>query len=228
QEITMSSHADTVLTDEIVPRLRHMIRHHVPRVGSEDPEELLQDATLIAARLLDRARANGKTVTPGNIAYYTLLHLRCGRRSHSASRSDAMGTRTQIVGNSRLDSLDDAVGAQDAEEPLTLGDVLASDAADPAETAARNLDWQAFAATLNEQDMAVLQCLAYEVPLQAVADARRVSRSTVQTWRQTLPATVRSFMGDHLLVWLQQAPVWQEGLRAFHEQLACRLDRRVA
>ncbi len=36
----------------------------------------------MAARLLARARANGKTVTPGNIAYYTMLHIRCGRRSH--------------------------------------------------------------------------------------------------------------------------------------------------
>ena len=75
----MSSHVDNVLIDEIVPRLRHLIPHHVPRVGSEDPEELLQDATLIAVRLLARARVNGKTVTPGNIAYYTLLHLRSGR-----------------------------------------------------------------------------------------------------------------------------------------------------
>ncbi|NBU10548.1 MAG: hypothetical protein EBS84_16275 [Proteobacteria bacterium] len=91
-------------------------------MGSEDPEELLQDATLIAVRLLARARVNGKTVTPGNIAYYTLLHLRSGRRSHSASRSDVMGSRTQLVGHSRLDYLDDAVGAPDADEPLTLGD----------------------------------------------------------------------------------------------------------
>ncbi|NBR88268.1 MAG: hypothetical protein EBT61_22775, partial [Verrucomicrobia bacterium] len=61
----MSSHADTILTDEIIPRLRNLIPHQVPRVGSEDTEELLQDATLIAARMLDRARTNGKTVTPG-------------------------------------------------------------------------------------------------------------------------------------------------------------------
>ena len=224
----MSSHADTVLTEEIVPRLRHMIPHQVPRVGSEDPDELLQDATLIAARLLDRARANGKTVTPGNIAYYTLLHLRCGRRSHSASRSDAMGTRTQIVGNSRVDSLDDAVGAQDAEEPLTLGDVLASDAADPAETAARNLDWQAFAATLSEQEMEVLQCLADEVRLQEVATRRGVGRSTVQGWRNRLTELVRTFMGTDVLHLIQRTPRWRENLTALREQLACRGERRLA
>ena len=79
----MSSHADSMLIDEIVPRLRTMIPRQVSFVGSEDAEEVLQDATLMAARMLARARANGKTVTPGNIAYYTMLHVRSGRRSHS-------------------------------------------------------------------------------------------------------------------------------------------------
>lgn len=226
----MSSHVDNVLTDEIVPRLRNLIPHHVSFVGAEDAEEVLQDATLMAARLLARARANGKTVTPGNIAYYTLLHVRCGRRSHSAGRSDVMGTRTQIVGNSRVTSLAAPIPAeeQSLDEPMTLADVLASDAEDPSETAARNLDWEAFLATLDERTLAILNCLAHEIPLQTVADANAVSRTTVQTWRNTLPQAVRSFMGEELLRWLQQAPAWQENLRSFREQLACRLERRTA
>ena len=226
----MSSHADNVLIDEIVPRLRHLIPHHVAFVGAEDAEEVLQDATLMAARILDRARANGKAVTPGNIAFYTMLHSRSGRRSHSAGRSDAMGTRTQIVGHSRLHSLAAPVAPADEslDDPFTLGDVLASEAEDPAETAARNLDWQAFLATLDARTRAILNCLAHELPLQTVADEHAVSRSTVQTWRKTLPPAVRSFMGEELLHWLQQAPAWQENLRSFRAQLACRLERRVA
>ena len=225
----MSSHADTMLTDEIVPRLRHLIPHQVAFVGAEDAEEVLQDATLLAARLLARAQANGKTVTPGNIAYYTLLHVRSGRRSHSAGRSDVMGTRTQIVGHSRITSLEAPLAPDDEfpDDTFTLGDVLASEAEDPSETAARNLDWQAFAATLDSRMLAVLSCLAREVPLQTVADALKVSRSTVQSWRQTLPQAVREFMGEELLHWLQQVPAWQESLRAFRAQLACRFDRRA-
>ncbi len=226
----MSSHADTVLIDEIVPRLRHLIPHHVAFVGAEDAEEILQDATLMAARLLARARANGKTVTPGNIAYYTMLHIRCGRRSHSAGRSDVMGTHTQIMGYSRVQSMEAPLAPDDEfpDDTFTLGDVLASEAEDPSETAARNLDWQAFLATLDERAIAILNCLAREIPLQTVADANAVSRTTVQTWRQTLPQAVRSFMGEDLLHWLQQAPAWQEGLRSFREQVACCLERRMA
>ena len=212
------------------PRLHHTIPHQVAFVGAEDAEEGLQDATLLATRLLARARAKGKTVTPGNVAYYTLLHVRSGRRSHSAGRSDVMGTRTQLVGHSRVTSLEAPLAPDDAfpDDTFTLGDVLASEAEDPSETAARNLDWQAFVATLDARTRAILSCRAREVPLQTVADAHAVSRSTVQTWRKTLPQAVREFMGEELLHWLQQAPAWQESLRSFREQLACRVERRVA
>ncbi len=197
----MSSKADSMFVDEIVPRLRHMIPHKVSFVGSEDAEEVLQDATLMAARLIARARANGKTVTPGNIAYYTLLHIRCGRRSHSAGRSDAMGTRTQIMGLSRVTSLAAPIPAeeQSLDEPMTLADVLASDAEDPSETAARNLDWQALVASLDERELAVLHCMADETRLQEVATRKRVLRTTVQNWRNQLTELVRTFMGKDVL-----------------------------
>ncbi|MEN9576919.1 MAG: hypothetical protein RL514_4774 [Verrucomicrobiota bacterium] len=106
--------------------------------------------------------------------------------------------------------------------------MLTSEAEDPSETAARNLDWQAFVATLDARTLAILSCLARKVPLQTVADAHAVSRTTVQTWRQALPQAVRAFMDEELLHWLQQAPAWQEGLRSFREHLACRVERRVA
>ena len=226
----MSSHADKMLTDEIVPRLRSMIPHRVSFVGAEDAEELLQDATLMAARLLARARASGKQVTPGNIAFYTMLHIRCGRRSHSASRSDVMGSRTQIVGNSRVTSLAAPIPAeaQSLDEPMTLGDVLASDAEDPSETAARNLDWQALIATLDERALAVLQCLADDVRLQEVATRHGVCRTTVQGWRNQLTELVRTFMGADVLRLIQRTPRWRENLFALREQMACRLDRRTA
>ena len=225
----MSSHADKMLTDEIVPRLRTMIPHKVSFVGAEDAEELLQDATLMAARLLARARANGKQVTPGNIAFYTMLHLRSGRRSHSASRSDAMGSRTQIVGHSRVTSMEAPVASDEAspEEPLTLGDVLASDAEDPSETAARNLDWEALIDTLDEKALAVLHCMADEVRLQELATRHGVCRTTVQGWRNQLTELVRTFMGADVLHMIQRTPQWRENLTAMREQMACRMDRRM-
>ena len=226
----MSSHADTILINEIIPRLRHLIPHHVSFVGAEDAEELLQDATLMAARMLASARAKGKQVTPGNVAFYTMLHIRCGRRSHSAGRSDVMGSRTQILGLSRVTSLASPMPAPDdvPDEFLTLGDVLASEAEDPSETAARNLDWEALVATLDEKALAVLHCMADETRLQEVATRKGVSRSTVQSWRNQLTELVRTFMGADVLHLIQRTPQWRENLAAMREQLACRLDRRTA
>ena len=222
--------AGITLVNEVVPRLCNTIPHAIRPVGAEDHEELLQDATAMAARLLHNCEANGKSVTPGNIVFYTMLHTRSGRRFGYSGRSDVLGSRTQLTGNSRVSGMDDPIGANDetTDEPLTLGDVLASDAEDLAQTAARNLDWQAFVATLDEQALAVLHCMAGEVRLQDLATRYGLSRSTVQTWRNKLTELVIAFMGADLLVDLQRVPGWQENLRARREQLACRMERRAA
>ena len=72
-----------------------------------------------------------------------------------------------------MPSFDDPVGGVDetTNEGLTLGDVLTSDAADPSEAAVRKRDWEAFLAALDTRSLAILRCLAEEVPLQLVADA---------------------------------------------------------
>ncbi len=94
----------------------------------------------MAARLLHNCEANGKSVTPANIAYHTMLHTRSDRRFNYSGRSDAMGSRTQLVSNRRVSAIDDPIGAADETtgEPLTLGDALASEAGNPAQTAPRN------------------------------------------------------------------------------------------
>src|SRR5271156_2456725 len=76
--IIMSPQAGWILQEEVVPRLRSAIPRSVNYVGCEDAEELIQDATAIAAKMLHSVEGQGKTVTPGNIAYYALQHVRSG------------------------------------------------------------------------------------------------------------------------------------------------------
>jgi hypothetical protein len=92
----MSPQAGWILQEEIVPRLRSAIPRNVNYVGSEDAEELIQDARCLAAKLLDNAERANKTVTPGNIAYFTILHMKSGRRSTGASNADVLGSATQL------------------------------------------------------------------------------------------------------------------------------------
>jgi hypothetical protein len=215
---------------EIVPRLRNMI--HVPGavrgMPSEDPEELLQEATAIAARLLDQAESNQKTVTPGNIAYFAMLTFRAGRRFNSSGSTDVMGARTQIQGKSRMSSMCEPVSGGDEGEEQTLGDLLACEGADPATTAARNIDWAEFIKTLDEKSLAVLRHIADEIRLQELATAMKVSRSTVQSWRNRLTGMVRDFMGAEILNDVERVPGWRDGLHAIRERMECRVERRTA
>ena len=77
----MSPQAGCVLQDQVVPRLRGAIPKVVHCLGAEDHNELIQDATAMAAKMMHNVELAGKQVTPGNIAYYTIQHQKSGRRS---------------------------------------------------------------------------------------------------------------------------------------------------
>ena len=154
----MSPQAGWILQEEIVPRLRGAIPRTVKCVGCEDVQELIQDATATAAKMLDSAEAAGKSVTAGNIAYYAIQAIKFGRRSTGSSKTDVLGTGTQLNGSTRISSLDEPAGVEGelGGEMLTFNDVLSDDQEDPAMIAARHLDWQALLARLTEREKAII------------------------------------------------------------------------
>ena len=87
--------------DEVAPRLRATIPHVVRPTGSEDAEELLQDAMTLAAQMLHALEARGKERSrPGNVCYYVALLMKSGRRSQSANRTDALSPGAMLDGKS--------------------------------------------------------------------------------------------------------------------------------
>jgi hypothetical protein len=94
----MSPQAGFLLQTQLVPRLRSAIPIVVHCVGAGDAQELIQDATAMAAKLMHNVEAAGKKVTPGNIAFYTLQHIKSGRRPTRSSMSDVHGSGTQLAG----------------------------------------------------------------------------------------------------------------------------------
>jgi len=112
------------------------IRHGVVQVGSDDETEVLQDGLVMALRFLQGAKAFGKTVTASTL---TLNHLRCGRPT-GCRRIDPLHTAARL--RYRVHSLAEPIGCRGpSEEPLTVGEVLASGVEDLASAAFRNLDW---------------------------------------------------------------------------------------
>ena len=219
----MSPQAGEMLLNQIVPRLNSSLSHHSPQFRIDDAEELLQDAVVIAAQLLDAVERNGKTVTPGNIAWYAGRQIRSGRRSTGHHRNDVMHPAARMA----LVSLDAPIPAEDGDECLSLGDVLTTDAEDPSETGARNLDWAALISKLDQIGREILRAMAEEIPLREVAEIYGVSRSTVQDRRNRLTRTAREFLGADALAQSQQRPRWRDNVGAERERMACRMERRM-
>ena len=80
KNLCMSPQTGELLVNEVAPRIRSSLVG-VNGIGSEDPAELQQDAVAMAAGLLESTETRGKQVTPGNVAYYAVKHIRQGRRS---------------------------------------------------------------------------------------------------------------------------------------------------
>lgn len=223
----MSPQAGWILQAEIVPRLQSTIPYSVHGVGSEDAAELIHDATAIAAQMLHNVELAGKSVTPGNIAYYAVQHLKSGRRSTGSSVVDAHGIGTQLNGRTRLSSLDEPVTAENENgENLTFGEVLSQDWEDPAMLAARKLDWETLLALLTEREKAIVVYLTEGRTVSEVATLFKVSRSTMQQCKERLVTLIQEFMGVDILKEIQQSPDWRINLDTMHERMACRFDRR--
>jgi hypothetical protein len=228
QRKVMSPQAGWILNDQVVPRLRSAIPHTVNYVGCEDSEELIQDATAMAARLMHNVEEAGKKVTPGNIAYYTIQHIKSGRRSTGSSVADVLATGTQLTGRARLNSLEEVV-ATDQEtggEIFLLHDVLSNDQEDPSTRAARKMDWESFCSQLSEREQAVVVFIAEGKTLREAAQAFGLCDSTMQGTKRALAAAVVEFMGADILAEIKRRPQWQDDLDSIQESIACRTERR--
>jgi len=222
----MSPQSGWILQEEIVPRLRSAIPRNVNYVGSEDAEELIQDATCMAARLLDNAEKQNKTVTPGNIAYYTILHMKSGRRSIGSSNSDALGTGTQLNGRSTINSLEETVAGDEGNEIFQIHDVLSIDKEDPAQKAARKMDWDEFLGSLTEREQLLVKCMLDGENRTQAARSIGVSTWTITHDKTRLAEKIVEFMGADILVTIARIPGWKNNLNANRERLACKGDRR--
>jgi len=225
----MSPRAGWLLVNEILPRLRSAVPLVAHCVGSEDPEELIGDATLHAARILHSAEQRGKTVSASSVAYFAIEHTRSGRRSCGNSASDVHGAATQLKGRSRLDSLEQVVASNEecGGEIWELHDVLASDQQDDVATkVARKMDWSEFVSGLSERERAVIDCIVEGRSLRDAAKSFRVCDSTMQGDKRKLAVRILDFIGVDILIQIRRKPNWKDSLDASRERLACREERR--
>jgi hypothetical protein len=223
----MTAQAGTMLVEQIAPRLRTLVPKSVKPVGAEDPEELLQDALAIAANMLHRVEQSGKQFTPGNIAYYVILHMRSGRRSQGSSRVDTMGIGTQLDGSSSVLSFEEEVGYDpELDAPITLGELLASEHEDPAMKASRNIDWELFIRTHDYRYGIMIKGIAEGQSLKATAEASEHLYASLYGLKERLAADVREYLGEEAVADSVKTPKWKACINRDREKASCRADRR--
>ena len=222
----MSPHAGFILMEEIAPRLRNIIPNIKP-VGAEDTEELLQDAVAVAAKMLHDLEQRGKTVTPGNVVYYTVLHMKSGRLSYSAGRTDTLGSGTQLDGKSMVLSFQEPAGIDlDTGEEIPLGDLLSGHGDDPSMSASRAVDWENFLAGHDHRYAGLVCDIAPGRNGRETAKGSRLSYFQVRQLKEQLALELREFMGEEAIADAMRIPAWRGNIMADHERAACRADRR--
>ncbi len=225
----MSPQAGWILQEEIAPRLCAAIPRSVLCIGQEDPQELVQDGITMAAKMIDRVEAQGKLgkVTASNIAYYTIQHLKSGRRANGSSSVDIMATATQLNGTSKLHSLNEVVSQSEAgDEIFELQDVISNEREDPSTQAARNIDWDAFMAGLSYVEMLVVEFLSAGKSLREAGLKAGLSDSSMQNYRKKVAVKLLEAMGADILKDIAHLPHWRIALDCERELMACRADRR--
>lgn len=218
----MSPQTSSVLLEQIAPRLRGAVAHIKP-VGCEDKEELYQDGLLMAANLLVANERSGKQVAASSVAYYTILHLKSGRRSHSAARTDAYGSGTQLDGKSAVLSLESEVGYDpETMEPIRLGEFLSCTNDDPSTMACRNLDWAEFVTSHDYRYGVLLQDMVEGKNVMDRSKEWGTKYSQVRVLKEKMENDVREHMGESAMADCMSVPRWKAGIHAERERAACR------
>ena len=231
----MSPMLSEMLVSEVVPRLRAVARS-IPKTGCEDDEEVVQDATLMAARMMESAEQAGRPFTAGNIAYYATRAARSGRRSYYTGRCDVMSPGCQIEGRARHESLDDEIDIETFEAG-TLHDIIAQPdyqghESDPSEEAARNIDWAAYLASHPPRHRAAIGILVAGGTMREAGKLCGLKDSAAANLRRRIAGDLLEFFGLDVIRRLLGGcrPDWESGLRMTRERhlhlcdVGCGLD----
>jgi len=215
-----------MLVKEVVPRLRATARS-IPKTGCEDDEEIIQDATLMAARMMRSAEKTGSQFTAGNIAYYATKAARSGRRSYYSGRCDVMSPGCQMDGKARHESLDDEIEFEYGEsgDIGTLHDIVVpidyqGQEPDPSEEAARNIDWEMFLASHPPRHRTAISVLVGGGTMREAGKRCGIRDSAALNLKRRIAADLVEFFGLDVIRRLLDGtrPGWESDLRMSRER----------
>jgi hypothetical protein len=183
----------------------------------------------MAARMMDSAEKAGHPVTAGNVSYYAAKAARSGRRSYYTGRSDVMSPGCQIDGRARHEWLDDEIEMEFGDTG-TLHDVIApygyqGPEPDPAEEAARNLDWESFLASHPPRHRVAIVVLLEGGTMREAGKRCGLKDSADLVLKRRIAADLIGFFGDEVIRRLLDGtrPGWESDLRTARERHLCQV-----
>lgn len=222
----MSPQAGMLLLNHIMPVITATVPRVVRAVGAEDAEELVQDTIAAAAAAVDSCERRGRPLIANSIAYYAIQHAKSGRRSYGATRTDALCPAARLDEAVRVDSLESP--AEEGEDCLApLNNLLAAPQEDPAQEAARHLDWAELLEDFNDRDIAVLECTVEGGSMGALAARFGVSGARLSQLKRELGRQVKLRWGEDVLDDVLRGPAWNGTVHAVRERHACRYERSL-
>ena len=203
----MSPYAGSLLL-QIMPLIKSTVMRTIKPVGCEDHDEIVQDATAMAADMLDSSERNGKALIPKSVAFYAVQAAKSGRRSTYGGRSDAFSSAAQKDGRAMLVSMDEplAIGEDD---DITLGDMLVDKHDDPATLGGRNMDWSELMGKLDDRSVDIVAGMAQGMMNQEVAKVLNISAPRVCQIKRKIAGQIKDEWGDNFVA---NKPAWRKAL----------------
>ncbi len=211
----MSPSAALMLEKQIYPIIRNTIPRTARPIGSEDPEELVQDATASAAEMIESMEKAGKKPLPNSIAYYSIQRTKSGRRSYGDNRTDVMFPGYQMDHEGSVCSMQDPICDED---DATVGDTIASRSEDTASKVLRKIDWDAFLDTLDARKRRIVEELMLGYGTGDIARLLAVTAPRIVQLKKDIARQIKEFMGDTILIDVGQEGVWERDIRCLREK----------
>jgi hypothetical protein len=215
-----------MLVEQLMPRIRAAART-IPKIGSEDDEEVAQDTTVMALRMMIAAQNAGHPITAGNASYYAVKAARSGRRSYHSGRTDVFSPGCQIDGNARHEPMDAEIEFETGDIG-SLHDVIAPFGGDdhefdPSELAARNIDWRAFIAAHPHRHRTAIQVLVAGGTMREAGKRCGLKDSAALNLRRKIAEDLIEFFGEEVIRRLLDGirPGWDASLQASRQRHLC-------
>jgi len=191
-----------------MPLIKTTVMRSIKPVGCEDHQEIVQDATAMAADMLDSSERKGKELFPKSVAYYAVQAAKSGRRSTYAGRSDAFSSAAHKDGRAVLVSMDEPLDIGNDEE-TTLGDMLADKHDDPATLGARNMDWDELMGKLDDRSVDIVNGIAQGMMNTEVAKTLKISAPRVCQIKRKIAGQINEEWGEGIATQVAEYPAWR-------------------